>query len=93
MSLVVLSDVELEPAKERLVARGGQLLSIQNGPPPGPNGTGFAITLGSCAELNGVSLVVGKVIEGQEVVRAISELQFAKPNANSPYFQARTRGC
>lgn len=119
VSLVVLPDVEPAPPKSRLVARNGALVTVEEPLPPGPNGTGFAITLAPSPELDGINLVVvrrflptalraaacaeaipgvtalprgcaqGRVVEGQDVVRRIGELPFAKPNANSPYFQAR----
>lgn len=62
VSLVVLPDVEREPPKERLVARNGQLVTVQEALPPGPNGTGFAITLAPAPELDGINLVVVRLL-------------------------------
>lgn len=42
VSLVVFSDVEAAEAKERLIARGGKLVTVTDQLPPGPNGTGCA---------------------------------------------------
>ncbi len=49
------------PPKERMVAMGGQLRTVRDAPPPGPNGTGFTITLDASPALNETAVVVVRV--------------------------------
>ena len=74
MSLVVLPETPPPPPKERMVAMGGQLRTVREAPPPGPNGTGFTITLAPTPALDGIAVVVGTVLEGQAVLDALTAL-------------------
>lgn len=56
------------------MAIGGQLRTVREALPPGPNGTGFALTLGAAPTLDGIAVVVGRVLEGQEVLDALTAL-------------------
>jgi peptidyl-prolyl cis-trans isomerase B (cyclophilin B) len=53
-----------------------------------PNGTGFALTVGPAPELDGKYLIVGRIVDGQQVVQDLSELPVVKDNSNSPFFKA-----
>ncbi len=74
VSLVALPDTPPPPPKERMIAMGGQLRTVVEAPPPGPNGTGFIITLGAVPALDETAVVVGRVLEGQEALAALAEL-------------------
>jgi hypothetical protein len=58
VSLVALPEDEPPPPKERLVAIGGQLRTVREAPPPGPNGTGFTITVDAAPGLDATAVVV-----------------------------------
>jgi peptidyl-prolyl cis-trans isomerase B (cyclophilin B) len=54
-----------------------------------PNGTGFTITLNAEPTLDATNLVVGRVVEGLEVVQAIGALPYARPRDSAydaPFF-------
>ena len=53
-----------------------------------PNGTGFAISTGAAPDLDGKYLIVGRVVDGMDVVETISKLPVVKDNSKSPFFQA-----
>ncbi len=74
VSLVVLPEEAPPPPKERMVAMGGQLRTVREAPPPGPNGTGFTITLAPAPALNETAVVVGVVLEGQALLDAFTAL-------------------
>jgi peptidyl-prolyl cis-trans isomerase B (cyclophilin B) len=74
ISLVALPDTPPPPPKERVVAMGGQLRTIKEAAPPGPNGTGFNITLAPAPALDGTAVVVGRVLEGEAVLQALAAL-------------------
>jgi len=75
LSLLVRPEEPPEPPKERLVAVRGQLVSVLDSPSSPPNGTGFALTLAAAPTLDGgIGVVVGTVLSGMDVVRAIAAL-------------------
>ena len=79
---------EPEPeAKARLVSVRGKFETVYDAPPPPPNGTAFAITLRPAPELEATNVVVGRVVDGWDVLEAISKLPTVKDNSNSPFFQ------
>lgn len=53
-------------------------MTVQNVAGEAPNGTGFAITTGPAPALDKTNLVVGRVVEGMDVVAALQKLPFAK---------------
>ena len=57
------------------------------GPPP-PNGTAFCITTAAAPTLDGTSLVVGRVVEGMDLVQRIAALPTVPDNTGSPLFAA-----
>ena len=88
VSLVVERGAPPPPPKERLVSMNGKFVTVTDPPPPGPNGTAFTITVapGADAILDRTNVVVGAVIEGQEVADAIAALSTVKDNSSSPFF-------
>ena len=79
---------EPEPeAKARLVSVRGKFETVYDAPPPPPNGTAFAITLRPAPELDATNVVVGRVVDGWDVLEAISKLPTVKDNSSSPFFQ------
>jgi peptidyl-prolyl cis-trans isomerase B (cyclophilin B) len=87
VSLVVLNAEEREE-KEKLIAIKGQLVTVVEVLGDLPNGTAFAITTGPAPELDATNLVVGRVVEGQEVVEALAAIPRVKDNSGSAFFQA-----
>ena len=76
---MVLPEVEPAPPKERLVAMGGKLVTVRDRGAPRPNGTGLTFTLAPAPELDGLNVVVGRVVEGLDVLAALGELPYNKP--------------
>ena len=72
----------------KLVAEKGKLVEIIERSGVVPNGTGFAITVAPAPELDALNLVVGRVVDGLDVVKQISELPVVKDNSNSPFLRA-----
>ena len=95
VSLVVERGAPPPPPKERLVSVNGKFQTVTDPPPPGPNGTAFTITVapGAAEILDRTNVIVGKVLEGQEVVDALAALPTVKDNSASPFFAvAKTIG-
>lgn len=87
VSLVVRNAKELE-SKDKLVALKGKLVTVTEVLGENPNGSAFAITTKAEPALDGTNLVIGRVVEGQDVVNAIAALPRVKDNRSSPFFQA-----
>lgn len=95
VSLVVERGAPPPPPKERLVSMNGKFVKVADPPPPGPNGTAFAVTVapGAGAVLDRTNVVVGEVVEGLDVLNAIAALPTVKDNSASPFFAvAKTIG-
>ena len=95
VSLVVERGAPPPPPKERLVSVNGKFQTVADPPAPGPNGTAFTITVapGAAEILDRTNVIVGKVLEGQEVVDALAALPTVKDNSASPFFAvAKTIG-
>jgi peptidyl-prolyl cis-trans isomerase B (cyclophilin B) len=95
VSLVVERGAPPPPPKERLVSVNGKFVKVADPPPPGPNGTAFAVTVapGAGAVLDRTNVVVGEVVEGLDVLNAIAALPTVKDNSASPFFAvAKTIG-
>jgi hypothetical protein len=73
---------------KRLVADKGKLVEIIERSGAVPNGTGFALTVGPAPELDGKFLIVGRIVDGYEVVQELSMLPVVKDNSSSPFFKA-----
>jgi peptidyl-prolyl cis-trans isomerase B (cyclophilin B) len=92
VSFVVKRSSERD-TKDKLVAVNGKLVtvtSVLSGDLP--NGSCFAITTKAEPSLDATNLVVGHVVEGQDVVDAISALPRVKDNSGSPFFKAGKAG-
>ena len=95
VSLVVERGAPPPPPKERLVSVNGKFVKVADPPPPGPNGTAFAVTVapGAGKVLDRTNVVVGEVVEGMDVLNAIAALPTVKDNSASPFFAvAKTIG-
>lgn len=57
----------------KLLHKGKGILSMANSGPH-TNGSQFFISLGSCSQLDGKHVVFGKVIDGKDVLDALSDL-------------------
>eukprot|EP00955_Chlamydomonas_euryale_P095247 364925-Chlamydomonas_euryale.AAC.5 len=78
------------PITERLIARDGKLVTIQNQAGEAPNGTSFMITRTSAPDLDRTNLVVGRVVEGMDVVEKLAGLPYSKPRTewyDGPFFE------
>jgi hypothetical protein len=74
--------------KTRLVAQQGKLVNVVEKSGIIPNGTEFAITVASAGELDETNLVVGRVVEGLDIIVELSKLPVVKDNSGSPFFKA-----
>ncbi|KAL5220738.1 hypothetical protein ABZP36_025451 [Zizania latifolia] len=84
---IVVRDPSLPPPKPKLVARGGKLEIDQEEVGVAPNGTEFVITTRDTPELDSSALVVGRVVDGMDVVDKIASVPTVKDNTASPYFR------
>ncbi|BBN15130.1 hypothetical protein MPTK1_6g17300 [Marchantia polymorpha subsp. ruderalis] len=87
VSLIVV-DPTKPPPKPRLVARDGKFSMVEEEARPDPNGTEFMIVTADAPELDASNLVVGRVVEGLDVVNQIANVKVVQENTSSPYFQA-----
>ena len=95
VSLVVERGAPPPPPKEKLVSINGKFVTVADPPAPGPNGTAFTVTVarGAGEVLDRTNVIIGEVIEGQEIVDAIAALPTVKDNSASPFFAvAKTIG-
>ncbi|XP_073125699.1 peptidyl-prolyl cis-trans isomerase CYP26-2, chloroplastic [Henckelia pumila] len=84
---IIVRDPLKPPPKLKLVAREGKLEIGQEEVGTDPNGTEFVITTEDSPELDASALVVGRVIEGMDVVERIGRVETVKENTTSPYFR------
>lgn len=84
---IIVRDPSKPPPKMKLVARGGKLEIDQEEVGTDPNGTEFVIATKDSPELDASSLVIGRVVEGIEVVQRISRVKTVQENTSSPYFR------
>jgi peptidyl-prolyl cis-trans isomerase B (cyclophilin B) len=90
VSLMVEEEKE-RPITERLVARDGKLVTVQYQAGEAPNATGFMITRSPAPQLDRTNLVIGRVIEGMDIVEQIAALPYSKPREDwydGPFFAA-----
>ncbi|KAL3692144.1 hypothetical protein R1sor_005795 [Riccia sorocarpa] len=86
VSLVVV-DPTKPPPKPRLVARNGKFVMLQEEARPDPNGTEFTIAIADSPELDASNLVVGRVVQGWDVLNQVAQVKVVQENTSSPYFQ------
>lgn len=84
---IVVRDPSKPPPKPKLVARQGKLEIDAEEVGTAPNGTEFIITMEDSSELDASALVVGRVLEGMEVVEKIGQVKTVQENTSSPYFR------
>ena len=84
---IVVRDVGKPPPKPKLVAKDGKFKVIQEEVRPDPNGTQFTICLKDSPELDSGNLVIGRIIDGFDVLKAISSVKVVQENTSSPYFK------
>lgn len=84
---IVVRDPSKPPPKFKLVARKGKLEIDQEEVGVAPNGTEFVISTKDSPELDASTLVVGRVLEGMDVVEKIGQVKTVQENTSSPYFR------
>ncbi|PIN05763.1 Peptidyl-prolyl cis-trans isomerase [Handroanthus impetiginosus] len=84
---IIVRDPSKPPPKMKLVARNGKLEIDQEQVGMDPNGTEFVIAIKDSPELDESALVVGRVVEGMEVVERIGKVKTVQENSSSPYFR------
>ncbi|CAN4088890.1 unnamed protein product [Withania somnifera] len=85
---IIVRDPSKPPPKMKLVARKGKLEIDQEEVGKDVNGTEFTIALKNSPELDASALVIGRVLEGMDVVERIGQVKTVKENTTSPYFRA-----
>ncbi|KAK6148674.1 hypothetical protein DH2020_019586 [Rehmannia glutinosa] len=84
---IIVRDPLKPPPKMKLVARKGKLEIDEEQIGTDPNGTEFVIVTRDSPELDGSALVVGRVVEGMDVVHRIAKVKTVQENTTSPYFR------
>ncbi|GJT27298.1 peptidyl-prolyl cis-trans isomerase CYP26-2, chloroplastic [Tanacetum coccineum] len=84
---IIVRDPLKPPPKQKLVARNGKLVIDEEEIGKDPNGTEFVITTKDSPELDASTLVIGKVLEGMEVVEKMTQVKTVQENTSSPYFR------
>ncbi|KAL3529290.1 hypothetical protein ACH5RR_008612 [Cinchona calisaya] len=84
---IVVRDPSKPSQKFKLVARKGKLEIDQEQVGVDPNGTEFVISLKDSPELDASTLVIGRVLEGMEVVEKLGQVKTVQENTSSPYFR------
>ncbi|XP_057479510.1 peptidyl-prolyl cis-trans isomerase CYP26-2, chloroplastic-like [Actinidia eriantha] len=84
---IIVRDPLKPPPKLKLVAKGGKLEIDEEEVGTDPNGTEFTIATKDSPELDVSALVVGRVLEGMEVVQRIGKVKTVQENTSSPYFR------
>ncbi|KAH7853135.1 hypothetical protein Vadar_033826 [Vaccinium darrowii] len=84
---IIVRDPLKPPPKLKLVAREGKLQIDEEEVGTEPNGTEFTIATKDSPELDAAALVVGRVLEGMEVVQRIGQVKTVQENTSSPYFR------
>lgn len=75
-------------SKDSIKAIDGKFVNVTQVFGQRPNGTEFYITTGPAPDLDGINLIIGRVVSGMDVVKRLQELPRVKNNTNSPFFQA-----
>ncbi|KAA8541157.1 hypothetical protein F0562_025097 [Nyssa sinensis] len=84
---IIVRDPSKPPPKLKLVARKGKLEIDEEEIGKDPNGTEFVIATKDSPELDDSALVVGRILEGMEVVEKIGQVKTVQENTSSPYFR------
>ncbi|CAL4964734.1 unnamed protein product [Urochloa decumbens] len=84
---IVVRDPSLPPPKPKLVAKGGKLKVEEEQVGVVPNGTEFVVTTAAAPELDEAAVLVGRVLDGMDVVEKIAAVPTVRDNGGSPYFR------
>ncbi|ONK66263.1 uncharacterized protein A4U43_C06F5900 [Asparagus officinalis] len=84
---IVVRDPTKPPPKVKIVAKKGKLEVEEEEVGVEPNGTEFVIVTKDSPELDQSVLVVGRVVEGMEVVEKLTQVKTVQDNTSSPYFR------
>lgn len=84
---MIVRDPSKPPAKLKLVARQGKLEIDEEEMGKDPNGTEFVVAVNDSPELDNSALVVGRVVEGMDVLDRIRQVKTVQENTSSPYFR------
>lgn len=84
---IVVRDPSLPPPRPKLVARGGKLEVEEEQAGVVPNATEFVVTTGAAPELDVAAVLVGRVLDGMDVVAKIAAVPTVRDNTDSPYFR------
>ncbi|XP_052180576.1 peptidyl-prolyl cis-trans isomerase CYP26-2, chloroplastic [Diospyros lotus] len=84
---IIVRDPQKLPPKLKLIAKNGKLQIDEEEVGVDPNGTEFVIATKDSPELDESVLVVGRVLEGMEVVQRIGQVKTVQENTGSPYFR------
>ncbi|XP_042014812.1 peptidyl-prolyl cis-trans isomerase CYP26-2, chloroplastic-like [Salvia splendens] len=84
---IIVRDPSKPAPKMKLVARKGKLEIDEEEMGKDPNGTEFVIASKDSPELDAAALVVGRVVEGMDVVERIQGVKTVQENTSSPYFR------
>lgn len=84
---IVVRDPTKPPPKLKLIARKGKLEIGEEEVGVQSNGTEFVICSKDSPELDASCLVVGRVLEGMDVVERIGKVKTVQENSTSPYFR------
>ncbi|MCL7024890.1 hypothetical protein MKW94_005424 [Papaver nudicaule] len=84
---IVVRNPSKPPPKMKLVARKGKLEIDEEEVGTDPNGTEFVISSKDSPELDASSLVVGKVLDGMNVVERITKVKTVQENTSSNFFK------
>ncbi|GMH21882.1 hypothetical protein Nepgr_023725 [Nepenthes gracilis] len=84
---IIVRDPSKPLPKQKLVARKGKLEIDQEEEGMEPNGTEFVIATKDSPELDASALVVGRVLQGMDVVQRIGQVKTVQENSSSPYFR------
>lgn len=74
--------------KDKMVVSQGKFITVTETFGEIPNGSQWSITTKAAPRLDETNLVVGRVIQGMDVVAALAALPRVKDNTYSPFFQA-----
>lgn len=84
---IVVRDPAKPPPKVKIVAKQGKLVVEEEEVGKDPNGTEFVIVTKDSPELDESVLVIGRVVEGMDVVEKIGKVKTVQENTSSPYFR------
>lgn len=91
---LIIKSAEIRPVKKKLVAMKGKLITVevptsqslrshvlsQEGRAIGPNGTAFVITTAPVPALDTTNLVIGRIVDGIDVIQNLQTLPTVKDN-------------